>query len=225
MSAPFTIERTATEHAVSAHTRVEARRSEGVFDYDPRLCVFDRLPFPVFICDSQRRLLHTNGAGQEELERQLWLRTAGDCLVGANSSLEKRLAAALQPNLEGDRYLTLLRSGHKDAELMFRQMTSTDGGAYWVLYLFHFGRHSDDSQAELFVSLGLTPRQAELAGLLIDGYSLTEAASRLGIVRGSANDLLKRLFTSTGTRRQAELVGYLNRRLMCRFNRTNPSRA
>lgn len=180
---------------------------------DPRLAALDVLPFPVFVCDSQRRLLHTNAAGRDELHRRRWLRQDEDRLLGATSPIESRLAATLSIDNAGDQHLTLLRADDAGADLLVRQVVGADGNPHWVLRLIHHTRESDDGKARLTAMLGLTPRQAELAQLLIAGCTLTDAARRMGIVRGSANDLLKRLFSITGTRRQAELVGLLNRRL------------
>lgn len=61
--------------------------------------------------------------------------------------------------------------------------------------------------------LGLSARQRELAELLLGGCSLTNAAQRMGIARGSANELLQYLLNATGMRRQPELLAYLSRRL------------
>lgn len=181
---------------------------------DPRLAALDVLPFPVFVCDGGRRLLHSNAAGRRELEQQAWLRLAGDCLVGASAAIERRLVAALARNQ--DQRLGLLQDGNIAADLICRQITRANAEPYWVLRLVRHALEEGADAAQLAVALRLTPRQVELAQLLIAGCTLTEAAKRMGIVRGSANDLLKHLFTATGTRRQAELVGYLNRRLASR---------
>lgn len=53
---------------------------------------------------------------------------------------------------------------------------------------------------------GLTPAEARLTGLLLRGRTVTEAAEELRITRNTARTHLKRVFSKTGTGRQAELV-------------------
>lgn len=136
---------------------------------DLRLAALDALPFPVFVCDGRRRLLHANAAGEEELARQTWLRRAGERLTGATSPIESRLAAVLTENAEDDVLLSLLRPGHADADLMLRRVRSADSGSHWILRLASHTRESDDCIPRLTEMLGLTLRQAELAQLLVAG--------------------------------------------------------
>jgi DNA-binding CsgD family transcriptional regulator len=55
----------------------------------------------------------------------------------------------------------------------------------------------------------LTPSEAALASILVQGSSLKEAAAELGITDNTARTHLKRIFDKTGTHRQGELVGLL----------------
>lgn len=182
----------------------------------PQWSALDALPFPIFVCNRDRQLLLVNAVAQRELDQAIWLRQVNGRLVGANSPIEGRLAKALVGETSDDRHLGLLLPGLPDADLIFRQVLSRQGEQHWVLRLLHYRRQTDLGLPRLASALGLTARQTELAQLLIAGQTLTEAAQSMGIVRGSANDLLKRLFEATETRRQAELVGYLNRRLASR---------
>lgn len=52
----------------------------------------------------------------------------------------------------------------------------------------------------------LTPAEARLTGLLLRGRTVTEAAEELEVTRNTARTHLKRVFSKTGTGRQAELV-------------------
>ena len=54
---------------------------------------------------------------------------------------------------------------------------------------------------------GLTPAEAELTSLLVEGLPLERAAARRGVSRNTARGQLKRIFSKTRTNRQAELVG------------------
>jgi len=72
-------------------------------------------------------------------------------------------------------------------------------------------RREDTPRADLVASLGLTPREASLAELLARDVTLADAAAALGITRENARVHLKRIFSKTETRRQAELVSLILR--------------
>jgi DNA-binding CsgD family transcriptional regulator len=56
---------------------------------------------------------------------------------------------------------------------------------------------------------GLTPAEAKLALLLLEGKSVTEAAQENGVTKDTVRSQLKSIFLKTGTRRQGELIGLL----------------
>ena len=58
-------------------------------------------------------------------------------------------------------------------------------------------------------AFGLTRREAEVAALLAQGLSLSQAASRLRLQTGTTRNHLKTIFQKTGTTRQGELVALL----------------
>ena len=67
---------------------------------------------------------------------------------------------------------------------------------------------SQNSVMEIF---GLTPSQARLGSLLVEGKTLKEISLDMKISPGTARNHLKAVFLRTGTRRQAELVSLLSR--------------
>lgn len=60
-------------------------------------------------------------------------------------------------------------------------------------------------------AFGLTPREADLAALLMAGHSVESAAASLVIALPTARTHLRGLMTKAGVTRQAELVGLLSR--------------
>ena len=60
----------------------------------------------------------------------------------------------------------------------------------------------------------LTPREAAVAGLLLQGMGLRDAADRLGIGFNTARTHLRQVLEKTGTHRQAELVSLLLRSIV-----------
>lgn len=67
------------------------------------------------------------------------------------------------------------------------------------------------SQSSVMEIFELTPAQACLASLLVEGKSLQEIAIDMKISSGTARNHLKAVFLRTETRRQAELVSLLSR--------------
>ena len=68
---------------------------------------------------------------------------------------------------------------------------------------------SGDPVEVLRTLYGLTPAESRLAIMLLSDRSLDEAAQGLGITVGTARTTLKRIFSKTGTNRQASLVRLL----------------
>jgi DNA-binding CsgD family transcriptional regulator/GAF domain-containing protein len=64
---------------------------------------------------------------------------------------------------------------------------------------------------------GFTPTETALASLLVEGQTLKESASRLGITMNTVKTHMKQLFAKTNTRRQAELI-----RLVLQFPPLSP---
>ena len=52
----------------------------------------------------------------------------------------------------------------------------------------------------------LTPTEVRVVELLVKGVSVAEAARELGQHRGDGSEHLARIFSKTGTTRQAELI-------------------
>ena len=177
--------------------------------------VLESLPFPIFVCDTKRRILLTNRLGESELTSSTWLCCVDECIVGASHLFERRIASALHACIEqnGEHRLWLVGSHQQEIDLIWIRVTDNVWGAHLVIRLAKHGRHDQPNMTKLALTLGMSARQRELAELLLGGYTLTDAAECMGIVRGSANELLKRMFTATGTRRQTELLTYLSRRL------------
>jgi DNA-binding CsgD family transcriptional regulator len=57
---------------------------------------------------------------------------------------------------------------------------------------------------------GLTPAEARLAGLLVEGQSVNEIAEGLKLSRETVRNQLKIVFAKTGAHRQGELVALLS---------------
>ena len=76
----------------------------------------------------------------------------------------------------------------------------------WLLMLFDPERTREYCAAQIAQHLQISNREAELVALLAAGLSLATAAQRLGITTLTARAHLKRIFSRTDVRSQAELV-------------------
>jgi DNA-binding CsgD family transcriptional regulator len=95
--------------------------------------------------------------------------------------------------------------------LLKRLPKASNGKGYYALVLLDDvgqGRRDTARLARLF---GFTAKQGELAGLLLAGLSVPQAAARMGISRSTAGDHMRLLFDKTHTARQAGLVRVLAR--------------
>ncbi len=75
-----------------------------------------------------------------------------------------------------------------------------------VIFLSDPHWQNDFEPARLERFYGLTPAEARLTILLVQGLSLEEGAGKLNVSLNTVRTHLKRIFTKTGTNRQSEVV-------------------
>jgi DNA-binding CsgD family transcriptional regulator len=63
--------------------------------------------------------------------------------------------------------------------------------------------------ASLRAAYGLSAGECRLCGLLLNGYSIAEASTMLGVTEGTVRQRVKAIFQKTGTHRQGELIARL----------------
>ncbi len=186
--------------------------------------LWDRLPHGVVLLDSDAKLIWAN--------RSAWaIVRAGDGIDlhkgrlraaahAENEALGRLiLAAATAPcrtlGGEGDavsvsrpsllRPYSLLVAPVKIAPLEFGRAPAA------VVILTDPEERSGAQPSRLARLFRLTPREAALAALLMEGQGLEDIAERLRLSRNTARQHLRALFQKTGTHRQAELVRLLLR--------------
>jgi DNA-binding CsgD family transcriptional regulator len=79
-------------------------------------------------------------------------------------------------------------------------------GTRALIYLTKIGREIAPSLSRLTKLFGFTPREASLARLLASGWTVSDAAAKLGISEQTARAYLRQIFQKAGVSRQAELV-------------------
>lgn len=111
--------------------------------------------------------------------------------AGGNGSFKNQLLISVGPVTD---IACSGRSLHHCAQLLLQEIALTLPAAF------------EGNISELFK---LTPVEARLAGLLVSGCSLKDAATHLGIGFGTARNYLIRIFRKTGTHQQGSLVAVL----------------
>jgi len=75
-----------------------------------------------------------------------------------------------------------------------------------MLLLFDPERRLSISAELISRDLGISPREAQVAALLVAGYTTTKIAHRLGIRANTARTHVKAIFSKTGIHSQTELI-------------------
>lgn len=181
--------------------------------------VLDGLRTSVFLADSDGRVLHANAAGNEMLAEGDAMRTRNGRLSPSDLTAATALSRALEA--AGNGTLPAGDSGHGIS------MTASDGG-HFALHLLplngHDKRASAGAAAAIFVqrtqattiapdlvgrAFGLTPAEQRVLSHIVEAGSVAEAAERLRVSETTVKTHLHRVFSKTGTARQADLVKLL----------------
>jgi DNA-binding CsgD family transcriptional regulator len=203
------------EHLDVALANTSLNRSEK--RRDVTMTALDTIARPLVVCDSNWQLVHANQAGREEISLGRWFRSEGGRIHIGTTAFERRLQRQIEQlsdSIDGQRtHLRLPPANGQLGELWIRRLLRRADSPN--LYLFSVvvtetdpAKTGGESHGSL---IGASPRQRELAHLLLNGLSLTACASQMGISRATANGHLKALFNLSDTRRQSELVGWLTR--------------
>jgi DNA-binding CsgD family transcriptional regulator len=135
--------------------------------------------------DGDAHLRETIGSALATHRPQFWLGTAS-----ASGSTREMIAVPLRPGMR-------LFAGPRSPDI-----------AMLVLY----SQQEKSTTAEgLTRRYGLTPREAALASALFEGHTLRQSAKELRMTYETARSHLRRIFSKTGTSRQADLLIKLGR--------------
>ncbi|HEX5697436.1 MAG TPA: hypothetical protein VFX90_02195 [Rhodoferax sp.] len=185
------------------------------------LAALDALPLAAWFCNENRHILHASAAGLAELKRQRWFKLEGDQLCASDHSLQQRLVAgfadlAARGTHGGSLAQATVQLEGGALEVGLRRVEQTDRSLFVLVSVATGVNHDmavpqDDKMAYWPERRLLSPRQRELAGLLLTFHSLDAAADKMGITRRTARDHLAALFQATGMRRQQDLINFLRR--------------
>lgn len=176
--------------------------------------------FPVIRIDPSARIDWINEVGREELRHHPALVQSGPCLRGRFPADDKRLQAAIR-EVAGltimDRRPSLTQPRGRMADPVILTGEAADGQhIVWVswqdgmLMVSFRDRKNERARLEQAVELfDLSPSQARLAGLLLEGCDLPRVAERLEVSLNTVCTHLTRIFDKTGVRSQPALVARL----------------
>ena len=188
---------------------------------------FSRLPFGAILVDSDLRVLRTNDLAQSWIDTgQIELKCRGGFLTARPTILHElhRLAAdacglhcngvtgcgghlTLEADIEADHVADYVI---EVAPLFDSPFNDLAGGRCAILTIkkVHMGNPEgfDEYVRSIF---SLTRAEARLAVLLAGGYSLKDAAAKVGVKNSTTRTYLEHLFRKTGTHQQSQLVALL----------------
>jgi DNA-binding CsgD family transcriptional regulator len=177
------------------------------------------------LCDAEGRVMSADPIASRILKARDGLRLNSDGVPCATRGCSERVAEAVQRaaraswmegQQEDHRAALIVRRapGQRALALLVRpiraQGTSENSQpSAAVVLILDSSLSVQATTAELRQLCGFTPAEAELANLLMKGFSLHDCSGQLGVLRATAAARLRRMFRKTGVRRQSELVSVL----------------
>ncbi|SCA57255.1 putative CheY-like receiver [Candidatus Terasakiella magnetica] len=167
------------------------------------LHVLDRLQVGVIICEEDSHVVHMNQFAAEICSEQDGLSLDGGNFVRCLSNAARsELQDAIAQGATTESAISIER---QSSETSLRVIISSIDDKILIL-VSDPEKHNPPSVENLQDLYDLAPSEAQLLRLIIQGYSLQEAAPIQGITEGSARTYLKRIFSKTNTSGQPELI-------------------
>lgn len=197
----------------------------GVLQSQVHWCanVLDRLPFGVAMISMQGHVLLLNAHAQAAIAQKDGLMCNREGLCALRSSDTKRLQLLIKSAV----FMSVGKGSHAGGTMTisrpsrrrpfqilvspYRPPQAWPGAEQPAATVFITDpefqpEHSNDLLARLY---GLTPAEARLAVLLVNGASIADAAEQMHVTRNTVRNHLKQVFAKTGAKRQAELMRQL----------------
>lgn len=181
----------------------------------------DRLEQPVMLVSQQGMVVFANERAQRLEAEGCCLQRRQERLAAVHPADEPLLHVALSRVMSGatggDSLAMPLRSRNGMVSALLT-ICPTPAGVFdpWshgnvAAAVFIRPLHPRLLPEDVRVAFGFTAAEFRLAGMLLQGFALDEAAERSGTSKNTARTQLRGLFDKTGTRRQSELVALLHR--------------
>jgi len=177
------------------------------------LGILDHLAIPAFIVDRRLHILSSNSRAKEILNAGQILFVSGGqvrCRVLEGEADLRRAAEQVAGSETGTSLVPLPEQDGSPA-MFARVMQASAAGSGAILVLLSMSGDDAIDGGLLQAAYALSPAEARLAGMLIEGWSPSDVARILGVTMNTVRTQLKNVFRKTGTRRQSELVSALLR--------------
>lgn len=182
----------------------------------------DHLHTALVLVDATAKVLFANRNARAIVDRRDGLAFCRGELVAqdvsARDTLRAILAAAMSASTEKGKQSAMLVSRATKRPLQIvavpyppETTLPTPGKAAAVVFITDPDQKPAAQPETLRLLYGLTRAETNLAMLLLDGKSLSEAADLNNVGRETVRSQLKSIFGKTGTQRQGELIGLLAR--------------
>lgn len=179
----------------------------------------DIVSYPLLQVDESGVVIWQNEACAEVLWTGPFLTMRGSRLRATDPASDARLKAAIRWASSADLYATRMATmasssnSRVAAPVLLANPVDEVVTVCWVsaqsqmiLISLRDQAKARNAVAPAAIAFGITPAQARLAGLIVDGKDVVEAAGVLGISVNTARTQLKRMFKKTGSHNQPTLV-------------------
>ncbi len=204
----------ARAHCILDRLRAMRRWQEVVHE------IIDRIPTGIVLIDETGHITALNDSAMLGIENHEGLRVEDGRLVvddpDSDRWLQSVISEARDPRCRAEADPERVMVGHRSTtngriplvvtRLMSPASESTHPDTVAMVFVGDSKLVAKTSVQLLRSLYGLTRAEAEIAKLLSDGLSLEEAAERRAVTLNTARSQLKRVFSKTGARRQADLV-------------------
>ncbi|MGZ5804387.1 MAG: helix-turn-helix transcriptional regulator [Xanthobacteraceae bacterium] len=180
--------------------------------------ILDELSAGLVLVDRCGRIVHSNTAGNEILDANDFLRSAGGRLVAADPQLDQSLrqaisaAGEIHANVEG---MALPMTAHNGERYVVHLLPLNSGarcrtGAVYsavaAVFVCKAAMDSLSSPEVIGKAYKLTPAELRVLLAIVQIGGVPEVAAALGVAETTVKTHLGRLFEKTRTGRQADLV-------------------
>lgn len=169
----------------------------------------ERLSVPVFIVDHSNRLRPMNRRGRAIFEAEAIREDLLEARPSHPLSAMIREVSTLTTKELTDPLLVTFPSGHRYTVEASRP--STKGRGRWTMLIMEPAPSARPDDETLLDQWQLTPRERELAKLLMDGLSNREIADTLGVTAETVKTHMGRLLEKTSSRSRFDFLSKLLR--------------